>query len=66
MNLNKILDNYFLILFSVIPITIIVGSAISLVNIILIDLSFIILMIYKKNFKFLKNKTIIYFLILYF
>jgi len=65
MNLNKTLDNYFLILFSVIPITIIVGSAISLVNIILIDLSFIILMIYKKNFKFLKNKTIIYFLILY-
>lgn len=65
MNLNKTLNNYFLILFSVIPITIIVGSAISLVNIILIDLSFIFLMIYKKNFKFLKNKTIIYFLILY-
>ncbi len=65
MNLNKTLDNYFLILFSVIPLTIIVGSAISLVNIILIDLSFIILMIYKKNFKFVKNKTIFYFLILY-
>lgn len=65
MNSNKTLNNYFLILFSLIPITIIVGSAISLINIILIDLSFIILMIYKKNFKFLKNKTIIYFLILY-
>ena len=65
MNLNNTLNNYFLILFSVIPITIIVGSAISLINIILIDLSFIILMIYKKNFRFLKNKTIIYFFILY-
>ena len=65
MNLNKTLNNYFLILFSIIPITIIVGSAISLINILLIDLSFIILMIYKKNFKFLKNKTIIYFFILY-
>ena len=65
MHLNKAIYNYFLILFSLIPITIIVGSAVSLVNILLIDLSFIILIIYKKNFNFLKNKTIIYFLILY-
>ena len=65
MYLNKIILNYFLILFSLIPVTIISGSAVSLINILLIDLSFIILIIYKKNFNFLKNKTIIYFLILY-
>ena len=65
MQLNKITYNYFLILFSVIPITIIAGSAVSLANILLIDLSFIILIIYKKNFGFLKNKTIIYFFIFY-
>ena len=65
MHLNKITYNYFLILFSLIPITIIAGSAISLANVLLIDLSFIILIIYKKNFDFLKNKTIIYFFIFY-
>ena len=65
MHLNKTINNYFLILFSLIPITIIVGSAVSLVNILLINLSFIILLIYKKDFNFLKNKTIIYFFIFY-
>ena len=65
MHLNKNIYSYFLILFSLIPVTIIVGSAVSVVNILLIDLSFIILIIYNKNFNFLKNKTIIYFFILY-
>ena len=65
MNLNKYTYNYFLFLFSIIPITIILGSAVSLFNIFLIDFSFIILLIYKKNFFFLKNKTISYLFILY-
>ena len=65
MNLNKYVYNYFLFLFSIIPITIILGSAVSLLNVLLIDLSFIILLIYKKNFFFLKNKTISYLFILY-
>ena len=65
MYLNKTINSYFLILFSLIPITIIAGPAISIINILLIDLSFIILIIYNKNFNFLKNKTIIYFFILY-
>jgi O-antigen ligase len=64
-SLNKYTYNYFLFLFSIIPLTIIVGSAISFINILLIDLSFIILLVSKKNFYFLKKKTIIYFLILY-
>ena len=56
---NKILYGYFFILFSVIPISIVVGSAVSLANILLIDLSFIILLLCTKEFYFLKNKTII-------
>ena len=65
MYLNKTINSYFLILFSLIPVTIIAGPAISIINILLIDLSFIILIIYNKNFNFLKNKTIIYLFILY-
>jgi len=64
-NLNKYTYNYFLFLFSIIPITLIIGSSASFINIIIIDLSFVILLIYKKNFDFLKNKTTIYLLILY-
>jgi len=64
-NLNKYTYNYFLFLFSIIPLCMILGSAVSFANIVLIDLSFIILMIYKKNFYFLKNKTILYLSILY-
>ena len=65
MNLNKYTYNYFLFLFAIIPVTIILGSAVSLINILLIDLSFIFLLVYKKNFFFLKNKTISYLFILY-
>lgn len=65
MYLNKYIQNYFLILFSLVPITIMAGSAVSVINILLIDFSFIILLAYKKNYFFLKNKTIIYFFILY-
>jgi O-antigen ligase len=65
-NFKKYIQNYFLILFSIIPLTIIAGSAVSVSNILLIDLSFIIFITYKKKFYFIKNKTIIYFFILYF
>ena len=65
MKLNKFINNYFLILFSLVPITIIAGSAVSMINILIIDFSFIILIAYKKNFVFLKNKTIIFLFILY-
>jgi hypothetical protein len=64
---DKILNYYFLLLFSFIPASIIFGSAVSLVNILLIDFSFIFLILYKKDYKFLSNKTIklIIFLCLY-
>ena len=64
---DKILNSYFLLLFSIIPVSIIFGPAVSLVNILLIDFSFIFLILYKKDYKFLSNKTIklIIFLCLY-
>ena len=65
MDFNKHIQNYFLVLFSIIPLTIIIGSAVSVINILLIDLSFVILIVYKKEFNFLKNKSIIYLFILY-
>ena len=64
---DKILNSYFLLLFSFIPASMIFGPAVSLVNILLIDFSFIFLILYKKDYKFLSNKTIklIIFLCLY-
>ena len=64
---SKILNSYFFFLFSFIPASIIIGPAISLINILLIDFSFIFLIFYKKDFKFLSNKTVklIIFLCLY-
>ena len=55
---SKTQNSYFLFLFSFIPISIIIGPAISLVNILLIDISFIFLIFFKKDFSFLSNKTI--------
>tara|TARA_B100001093_G_scaffold259874_1_gene248411 strand:+ start:2559 stop:3812 length:1254 start_codon:yes stop_codon:yes gene_type:complete len=65
MTLSKYTFNYFLFLFSLIPITFLIGSAVLLYNIILLDLSFLILIIYKKDYFFLKSKPIKYLLILY-
>ena len=64
---NKILNPYFLLLFSFIPVSIIIGPAVSLLNILLIDFSFIFLILYKKDYKFFSNKTVklIIFLCLY-
>ena len=62
---KKYLDYYFLTLFSLIPTTILVGSSVSLINIILIDISFIILIFFNKEFHFLKDTSIKYLLLLY-
>ena len=62
---NKKINNYFLFLFSLIPISIIAGSSISLSNILIIDISFLALIIFRKDFVFLRSKTIKYLLILY-
>lgn len=59
------INNFFLFLFSILPISIIAGSSISLFNIVILDISFLILIILRKDFRFLKSKTIIYLFILY-
>ena len=64
---SKNLNSYFLLLFSFIPASIIIGPAVSLINILLIDFFFIFLIFYKKDYKFLSNEAVklIIFLCLY-
>jgi len=63
---NKFINNYFIVLFSFFPISIILGSTISLINILLIDLSFLFLILYIREFSFLKSKAVKYLFLLYF
>tara|TARA_Y100001970_G_scaffold293244_1_gene438746 strand:+ start:183 stop:1487 length:1305 start_codon:yes stop_codon:yes gene_type:complete len=63
--LNKIIKNYFFVLFSLIPISLVLGSTVSLINILLIDIIFLFILIYEKNFLFVKNNAIKCFLVLY-
>ena len=57
LNEKKYIDYYFIILFSVLPISIIIGSSVSLLNILIIDFSFIVYLFIKKDFSFLTNST---------
>ena len=63
--IKKYINNYFVLLFSLIPLSIILGPAISLINIVLIDLSFILFLIYLKDFSVLKKKNLKYFYLLF-
>ena len=65
MHLTKTTYNYFLILFAIIPATILTGPSISLFTILLIDISFIFLIIKNGNYSFLKNDTLKYLIALY-
>ena len=61
----KYINNYFILIFSLIPLSIIFGPSVSLINIILIDLSFIFLLIYLKDFSIFKKNIIKYFYLLF-
>ena len=63
--MSKKINNYFLVLFSLIPISIISGSLISISNILLIDMSFLILIMVNKDYSFLKSKPVKYLFLLY-
>lgn len=63
--LNRNIYNYFLLLFSILPVSIMIGPTISLSNILLIDLSFLALIFYYKDFTFLKDKSFKYLMFLY-
>ena len=64
MNL-AIRENFFLLLFSFLPVSIILGSSISLANIILINLFFLLVLIFQKKFDFINHISIKLLLILY-
>ena len=65
MKMNKLTYYYFFVIFSILPISIVIGSSISLINVVIIDLSFLILLIHIKNFSFIKTKAFKLLLILY-
>ena len=63
---NKFISNYFIVLFSLFPVSVILGPSVSLINILLIDLSFLFLIFYIREFSFFKNKAVKYLFLLYF
>lgn len=63
--LDKNINNFFLILFSIIPISFIIGPAVILANVLLIDILFLGLIISKQEYSFFKNDVIKYLFILY-
>ena len=63
--LERFVQNYFLLIFSIIPISIVAGPTVSLINVLLIDFSFLIIILIKKDFSFLKKKSFLYLLLLY-
>ena len=63
--MNQYIEKYFLILFSVIPISIIAGSSVSIINILLIVISFLSLMFYQKNWDWLFHPVIKLLFLLY-
>ena len=62
---KKIINNYFLSILSLIPIAFVLGSSASLINILIINLSFIFLIIYKSEWGWIKNSNIRILLFLY-
>jgi O-antigen ligase len=63
--MKSIINNFFLILFSAIPLSMIVGPAISLINILLIDVFFIYIILRYKNYTFVFNKYFFCLILLY-
>ncbi len=55
---QDIINKYFFLLFSLIPISLLAGSAVSAINVLLISLSFLIYSFYKKEWGWLKNTNI--------
>ena len=62
---SNLINKYFFILFSLIPISIILGPLVSLSNVVIIDISFLIYAFYLKEWSWLKDKRIQLLLLLY-
>ena len=53
--IKNYIDNYFFIVLAILPISILVGPTVSLTNILIFDLSFLILLAFKKDFYWINN-----------
>jgi len=58
-------ESFFFPIFLIIPISIIVGSTVSLINLILIDLLFLIFLVYNKEINFLNHYSLKLLVVLY-
>ena len=56
--MNQYIEKYFLLLFSIIPVSIIIGSSASFLNILIIIISFLSLMFYQKKWDWLFHPVI--------
>ena len=65
MNLNK-LENFYIFLFSIIPLSIIIGPSISLINILFLCTIFLIYASNKKYNNFYSNQTFVILILIYF
>ena len=59
------LNNYFLVLLAVLPISFLLGSSVSLINILIFDISILILFFIKNEWLWTRNITIKIFILLY-
>ena len=62
---SNLINKYFFLLFSLLPLSIVVGPLVSLSNIIIIDISFLIYVFYLKEWSWLKDKKVQLLIILY-
>ena len=62
---QNLINKYFFVLFSIIPISIVVGPSVSLANILIIVLSFLIYIFYINEWSWLKDKKIQLLFVLY-
>ena len=62
---QKYIENSLVILLSLIPISILIGPAISLVNILIFDSLFIIILFLRKDFEWINSSVVKILLILY-
>ena len=60
------LQNIYIFLFSIIPITIIIGPSVSLINILFLSLIFLFYLLNEKNSYILKNQTVTILICIYF
>ena len=65
MNLNKV-ENFYIFLISIIPLSIIIGPSISLINILFLGIIFLIYFPYKKFNNFYKNQSFLILICIYF